>query len=136
MMTVREGAAARWRGEAESFGVTGGPVLATKGNLTVRLATTVEEIIAAQHLRYRVFYEELAAKPDEAARSNRLDSDDFDPICDHLLVVSKGGPATAEAIDVEDGELVGTYRLLRQNVANRHGGFYTEGEFDIAALIA
>jgi putative hemolysin len=136
MMTVREGAATSRREEAETFGITGGPLLATKGSLSVRLATTVEEITAAQHLRYRVFYEELAAKPDDAARSTRLDSDAFDAICDHLLVVSKGDQVAAEAIEVEDGELVGTYRLLRQNVANRHGGFYTEGEFDIKALIA
>jgi putative hemolysin len=136
MMTGREGAAINRRVETEAFAMTGGPLLATKGSLSVRLATTVEEITAAQHLRYRVFYEELAAKPDEAARSNRLDSDAFDPICDHLLVVSKGEPATPDAIEVEDGELVGTYRLLRQNVANRHGGFYTEAEFDIRPLIA
>ena len=31
--------------------------------------------------------------------------------------------------------VVGTYRLLRQDVAERHGGFYTAGEFDIGALI-
>jgi putative hemolysin len=136
MMTVREGAAISRREEVDTFGITGGPVLATKGSLSVRLATTVEEITAAQHLRYRIFYEELAAKPDEVARSSRLDSDAFDAICDHLLVVSKGNPATGETIEVEDGELVGTYRLLRQTVANRHGGFYTEGEFDIGALIA
>jgi putative hemolysin len=34
-----------------------------------------------------------------------------------------------------DGELVGTYRLLRQEVAEANGGFYTQGEFDIAPLI-
>jgi putative hemolysin len=34
-----------------------------------------------------------------------------------------------------DGELIGTYRLLRQEVADAHGGFYTQGEFDIAPLI-
>src|SRR2546423_6928960 len=135
-MTVQEGAAASRRGEAEDFGLPGGPLLATKGSLAVRLATTVEEITAAQHLRYRVFYEELAARPDETARASRLDSDTFDAICDHLLVVSKGQPAAAQAIEVEDGELVGTYRLLRQNVANRHGGFYTESEFDITPLVA
>ena len=135
-MTVQEGAAASRREEAEAFVTTGGPLLATKGSLSVRLATTVEEISAAQHLRYRVFYEELAATPDETARTSRLDSDAFDAICDHLLVVSKGEPAAAQAIEVEDGELVGTYRLLRQNVANRHGGFYTEGEFDVTPLIA
>ena len=135
-MTVQEGAAASRREEAEAFVTTGGPLLATKGSLSVRLATTVEEISAAQHLRYRVFYEELAATPDETARTSRLDSDAFDAICDHLLVVSKGEPAAAQAIEVEDGELVGTYRLLRQNVANRHGGFYTEDEFDVVPLIA
>jgi putative hemolysin len=136
MMTVREGAATSRREEADTFAMTGGPALATKGSLSVRLATTVEEITAAQHLRYRVFYEELAAKPDAAALSSRLDSDAFDPICDHLLVVSKGVPIAGQAIEVEEGELVGTYRLLRQNVANRHGGFYTEAEFDIKPLIA
>ncbi|MFL5259970.1 MAG: GNAT family N-acetyltransferase [Hyphomicrobiales bacterium] len=135
-MTVQEGAAASRRGEAEDFGLPGGPVLAAKGSLSVRLATTVEEITAAQHLRYRVFYEELAAKPDEAARRSRLDSDSFDAICDHLLVVAKGEAIAREAIELEDGNLVGTYRLLRQNVANRHGGFYTEGEFDIDALLS
>jgi putative hemolysin len=32
--------------------------------------------------------------------------------------------------------VVGTYRLLRQSLAERHGGFYTAGEFDIDGLIA
>jgi putative hemolysin len=134
-MTVHERTVSTRREEAEELSGIG-PVLATKGNLAVRLATTLEEIAAAQHLRYRVFYEELSAKPDDAARASRLDSDAFDAICDHLLVVSRGAPVAGDAIEVEDGELVGTYRLLRQNVANRHGGFYTEAEFDITALIA
>jgi putative hemolysin len=32
--------------------------------------------------------------------------------------------------------VVGTYRLLRQPVAEEYGGFYTAAEFDIGALIA
>jgi len=32
--------------------------------------------------------------------------------------------------------VVGTYRLLRQPLAEEYGGFYTAGEFDIGALIA
>ena len=32
--------------------------------------------------------------------------------------------------------VVGTYRLLRQEVAERHDGFYSAGEFDIGGLIA
>src|SRR5262245_48994758 len=99
-MTVQESAAMARRQAAENLGVPGGPVLATKGNLAVRLATTLEEITAAQHLRYRVFYEELTARPDEAARASRLDSDAFDAICDHLLVVSSGEPISEVGIEV------------------------------------
>jgi len=32
--------------------------------------------------------------------------------------------------------VVGTYRLLRQPLAEEYGGFYTSGEFDIGGLIA
>jgi L-ornithine Nalpha-acyltransferase len=32
--------------------------------------------------------------------------------------------------------VVGTYRLLRQPLAEEYGGFYTAGEFDIGGLIA
>ncbi len=41
-----------------------------------------------------------------------------------------GPPARVRA------KVVGTYRLLRQEVAERHFGFYTAKEFDIAPLIA
>lgn len=40
-----------------------------------------------------------------------------------------------QSILLNDGELIGTYRLLRQEVANVNGGFYTQSEFDIAPLI-
>jgi putative hemolysin len=113
-----------------------GFVLGTKADLTVRLADGAADIDAAQHLRYRVFYEELDAKPDAQALASRRDADRYDPICDHLLVVRKGTALGPEEIRVNDGEVVGTYRLLRQSVAERTGGFYTQGEFDIAPLIA
>jgi putative hemolysin len=107
----------------------------TKGDLTLRLARAPDEIEACQRLRYRVFYEELQAQPDNAARASRRDADRFDPICDHLVVVRRSRSDTSEPIQLADGELVGTYRLLRQEVARRHGGFYTEAEFDIRPLL-
>jgi len=113
-----------------------GFVLGNKADLTVRLADGAVDIDAAQHLRYRVFYEELDAKPDAEARVRRRDADRYDPICDHLLVVRKGAAAGPDEIRVADGEVVGTYRLLRQSVAERNSGFYTQDEFDIAPLIA
>jgi putative hemolysin len=99
------------------------------GTLEVRLANTAAEIDAAQALRYRVFFEEMTAKPDAEAAVSRRDRDSFDAYCDHLLVIDhKRGPG-AEGV-------VGTYRLLRRSAAQRGGGFYTATEFDIAPLIA
>ena len=66
----------------------------------------------------------------------RMDGDRFDAICDHLVVVRREGPIAQDAIPLADGELIGTYRLLRQEVADAHGGFYTQAEFDVAPLIA
>jgi len=108
----------------------------TKGDLLVRLTGVQAEIEAAQRLRYRVFYEELAATADSLSAARRIDADRFDAFCDHLIVVRSGVPEGPHPIMVEGGELVGTYRLLRQDVAARHGGFYTEQEYDLAPLLA
>lgn len=94
------------------------------------------EIEACQRLRYRVFYEELGARADAQAVATARDQDRFDPLCDHLVVIQKGPAGAAKALMLADGELIGTYRLLRQEVAEANGGFYTQSEYDIAPLIA
>jgi putative hemolysin len=101
------------------------------GPLEVRLAGDAHEIRKAQELRYRVFYQEGAARADAATVAARRDSDGFDAYCDHLLVVDHD--VRAERMDAQ---VVGTYRLLRQDVAERHGGFYSAAEFDIGELLA
>lgn len=106
-----------------------------KGSLVVRLAKDIE-VQACLRLRYRVFYEELGAKPHGDIAEQRMDSDRFDAVCDHLVVVQTDGEHAADPIFVKDGELIGTYRLLRQEVAERNSGFYTQSEFDIAPVIA
>jgi putative hemolysin len=98
------------------------------GALEVRLADTAAEIDAAQALRYRVFFEEMTARPSAEAAAARRDRDGFDAFCDHLLVVDHTRGAGSEGV-------VGTYRLLRRSAAVR-GGFYSSTEFDIAPLIA
>jgi L-ornithine Nalpha-acyltransferase len=110
--------------------------LGQRGTLVARLAASPEEVTASQRLRFRVFYEEMAARADEEARVSRLDRDRFDSFCDHLLVVNTAPVAGPGAVLLSDGELVGCYRLLRQGVAEEHGGFYTQGEFDIDTLVA
>lgn len=98
------------------------------GQLDVRVATSEEEIAAAQALRYRIFYEEMGATPTPEMQAVRRDIDAYDHICDHLLVIDHG----------MDGrpQVVGTYRLLRQLVAATHSGFYSAGEYDLAPLLA
>ncbi|HSI42665.1 MAG TPA: GNAT family N-acetyltransferase [Xanthobacteraceae bacterium] len=104
------------------------------GALEVRLARSAADVRRAQKLRFKVFYEEMSAVPGAAERLTRRDVDAFDAICDHLLVLDHGAPRTG--LGRREPAVVGTYRLLRQDVAERHGGFYTAGEFDIAPLIA
>ena len=107
------------------------PVLARSGALEARLAVTAKEVRRAQKLRYRVFFEEGGAIPDQAALITRRDVCRFDRVCDHLVVVDNDRRA-------RDGspKFVGVYRLLRQDVAEHNFGFYSAGEFDVGALIA
>lgn len=102
----------------------------------MRQACGPDEIAACQHLRYRVFYEELGAIPIGDMATTRMDVDSFDAICDHLVVVRRGAVSDKHAIVLRDGELIGTYRLLRQEVADANDGFYTQAEFDITPLVA
>ena len=106
------------------------PVLAASGALEVRLAETDAEVEQAQRLRYRVFYEEMAAIPSPEMREARRDFDRFDAVCDHLLVIDR-------AVHDEDGQpaVVGTYRLMRDADAARAGGFYTASDYDMDEML-
>jgi putative hemolysin len=97
------------------------------GSLEVRLAQTLAEIEAAQRLRYEVFYREMAAQPTPEMAAASRDFDDFDTVCDHLLVIDHNLP--------EDHAVVGTYRLIRREMAARRGSFYSASEFDIARIM-
>jgi len=112
---------------ALGLGRDSGAIMA--GTLEVRLAASAAEIQAAQALRYRVFYEEMAAHPSDEAKATRRDADRFDAWCDHLLVIDHRRGDGPQAV-------VGTYRLLRREPAAKAGGFYTQTEFDIAPLLA
>lgn len=106
-------------------------------DLEVRLASGRADILQAQRLRYEVFYEEMSARPTAVASMRRLDQDAYDAICDHLLVVdTAAGPVAGEAwAHRRRPRVVGTYRVLRQEIADRSLGFYTQGEYDIAPLM-
>jgi L-ornithine Nalpha-acyltransferase len=108
-------------------------ILGRVGSLEVRLARTKKDIRRAQRLRYKVFYEEMSATPNPTAYLTRRDKDPFDPICDHLLVLDYDVPT--KPFRKLKPKVVGTYRLLRQDVASRNFGFYSNGEFDLSSLI-
>jgi putative hemolysin len=105
-------------------------VFASAGPLVVRLAEGAADTEAAQALRYRVFYEEMAAKPTPEVAALRRDADEFDAVCDHLLVVDR-----RKAVDGARG-VVGTYRVLRRKPAEAFGRFYSESEYDISPIVA
>lgn len=102
------------------------------GSLEVRLARKAAEVRRAQKLRYNVFYKEGRAIADARTLFARRDIDMFDSVCDHLLVVDHQllHPIKRKPT------VVGTYRLLRQEIAERHNGFYSASEFEIAPLLA
>ncbi len=100
------------------------PIVA--GNLEVRLVQDEAEIIATQKLRYRIFCGELGATLSPAVQAQERDFDEFDDVCDHVLVIDH--ERTGEEA------VVGTYRLLRSAAMKTLGRFYTESEYDISAL--
>jgi putative hemolysin len=99
------------------------------GNLGVRLATDAAEIDAVQALRYRVFYEELGARADAETKISLRDRDIYDTVADHLLVVDHTLGEGPESV-------VGTYRLIQREAAQRIGHFYSSEEYDIAPIEA
>lgn len=106
----------------------GRPVHLQLASLELRVAETAAEIEAAQALRYRVFYEELNAKPTPEMSALRRDFDSFDPYCDHLIIIDRVKGEGAAGI-------IATYRLMRREQAVRRGQFYSIDEYDISALV-
>lgn len=86
----------------------------------VGLAESLDDLIACQRLRYLVFNCELGEGLDASARTG-LDRDQFDFICDHLMVT-----------DARTGMLAGTYRMQSGYRAKGNLGYYGEELFDFA----
>lgn len=91
-----------------------------KPSYVIRLAASQDDVRRAQRLRYSVFNLELKEGLSESHLKG-LDADEFDPVCDHLVVEN-----------TETGDVVGTYRLQTGGAAARNIGYYSEREFDFA----
>tara|TARA_Y100001978_G_scaffold54213_1_gene48673 strand:- start:789 stop:1592 length:804 start_codon:yes stop_codon:yes gene_type:complete len=99
------------------------------GELEVRLAENNVEIDAAQKLRYKVFYEEMSARPTENQKRLKRDIDMYDFYFDHILVIDNSILGTFQ------DKVVGTYRLNRGNYKTKKKFFYTANEFNIEKLL-
>jgi len=90
---------------------------------SVRFASTEDEIIETQKLRYRIFAGEMGAAIDGGSAG--IDADQYDRYCKHLTVR-----------ETATGRLVACTRILTDDRAPRAGGFYSAGEFDLAMIDA
>jgi putative hemolysin len=97
-------------------------------NFVIKIAEKKSELKKAQALRYSVFYKEKKAIPTISKKILRLDYDKVDKFADHLIVIDKNRKGIKNKI-------VGTYRLLRGDVAAHCGGFYTSSEFDLSKIL-
>ncbi len=87
----------------------------------VRLTRNKEERRQVRQLRYDVFVEEEGATATEEQRNLREEYDSYDRYAEYLAVF-------------HNGKIVGTYRIIDRNNAEKMGGFYTETEFNISKI--
>lgn len=90
------------------------------GVYQLRLAESDADCAAIYRLRFEVFNLELKEGLVSAFLTGS-DTDEFDSICDHLLVEDCG-----------TGCVVGTYRLQTGQMAERNLGYYSAREFEFA----
>ncbi len=86
----------------------------------LRLSSCAADLQAAQMLRFLVFNLELHEGLTQSF-ATCLDADEFDPVCDHLLVE-----------ELASGAIVGTYRLQTGQRAQSERGYYSAREFELA----
>ncbi len=87
----------------------------------VRLTRTKEERKQVRQLRYEVFCLEENATPTEEQRNLGEEYDAYDTYADYMAVF-------------HNNQIVGTYRIIDRNAADKMGGFYTETEFNISKI--
>lgn len=96
----------------------------TAGSLRAFTASTAEDLMRSQKLRYQIFFEEMGAEPSPEIREQKRDFDAYDEFCDHLLIE-----------DTSTNKIVGSYRILRRSQLPERMKFYTAKEFDLENML-
>jgi putative hemolysin len=92
--------------------------------IETKVASTEQELRAAERLRYDVFVRELGGTGENVDHVLGLERDMFDPHADHLIAIDRAA----------DDAVVGVYRVLTREMADKAGRFYSEDEYDLSAL--
>ena len=87
----------------------------------VRLTRNKDERRQVRQLRYEVFVEEEGASVTDEQRALREEYDAYDRYAEYLAVF-------------HNGNIVGTYRIIDRDAAEKMGSFYTETEFNLAKI--
>ena len=87
----------------------------------VRLTRNKEERKQVRQLRYAVFVEEEGASATEEQRALGEEYDAYDRYAEYMAVF-------------HNGRVVGTYRIIDRNAAEKMGGFYTESEYNLSKI--
>jgi len=77
-------------------------------------AKTMNDLLEVFELRHRIFLEDTGAASKD---SDGFDVDDYDSLCDHIVIRSK-----------ENNRIVGTYRVISSLHCDE---FYSQSEFDL-----
>ena len=96
------------------------PRIAQCGAYRLRFARNMRDLRAVFRLRFLVFNLELGEGL-ERSYAHGYDRDEFDNVCEHLMVQHKG-----------TGQVVGTYRMQTGRNAQRNLGYYSGREFDLS----
>lgn len=92
------------------------PLFIKTQNYTLKTANHISELIELFRMRHYIFFNETGITDD-----HNLDLDQFDSLCDHLVIRSN-----------ETGEICGTYRMLSSENTSQ---FYSQGEFHLDSFL-
>jgi putative hemolysin len=93
------------------------------GKYKARMAVTEADVRACQQLRYLTFVEQRGLDP--AGALHRLDRDEFDPVCRHMMIEEARG-----------GKLVCCFRLLPLNDGSEIARSYSAQYYELSKLAA
>jgi len=97
----------------------------TAGSLRAFMATSAEDLIRSQELRYEIFFEEMQVEASPEIKALKRDFDKYDEFCDHLLIE-----------DTSINKIVGSYRILRRSKLPAGMKFYSAKEFALDNMLS